>query len=101
MSLAPRQSRRSEAARGPYSFPARLLPIVTVIAAVGAAYVPITVALISQGDFPNHIRRAVDLPRGIIRVPHLLFYTLVAATILVGGKPLVPAISALISIPIS
>jgi hypothetical protein len=101
MSLATSQSRRSEAARGPYSFPARLLPIVTVIAAVGAAYVPITVALISQGDFPNHIRRAVDLTRGIIRVPHLLFHTLVAATILVGAQPLVAAIAVTMSLQIA
>ena len=50
--------------------------------------------MMSEGDFPNHIRRAVALTHGEVAVPHILFHTVTAAGLLAGLAPTAAAILA-------
>ena len=56
-----------------------------VIVAIG--YFPITRIMVRQGDFPNHIGRAVALTYGELPVPHILFHALTAVGLMVGLTP--------------
>ena len=80
----------------------RWLPVLAIVATVGAIYYPITARhLQGQGDFENHIRRAERLTQGIIDVPHIFFHSLVAAGILGGAEPRDAALAVTVSLQVA
>ena len=70
-----------------------------MLACLAAAWaLPIAMAMIDDGDYRSHVAAAVDLARGIVRVPHVLFHSLVAGAVLAGFSPGAAGVAATVAL---